>query len=84
MAEVKVFQINEYDAVAAKTEEQAKEHYLQVTGLDEDEAFLDEITVVSLDKRVWADESMESKVAIKNIVEDRWMGEPFIATTADW
>jgi len=71
MVEVQIFQMNEYDAVAAKTEEQAKGFYLWFTGMDEEEAFPDEITVVHLDKRVWADESMESKVAIKNIVEDR-------------
>lgn len=84
MAEVKVFKLNEYDAVAAKTEKQAKDFYLQLTGLSENEAFPDGIAIIPLDTRVWADETLESKVTVQSIVEQRWMGEPFIATSTEW
>lgn len=84
MAEVQVFQMNECDAVAAKSEEQAKEFYLKVTGLPEDEAFSEEVTVIPMDKKVWNDETMESKITLDSIVGEMWKGEPFIATTTEW
>jgi hypothetical protein len=84
MADVQVFQMNEYDAVAAKSEEQAREFYLQFTGLSEDEAFPEEITVVPMNKKVWNDETMENKITLDRIIEKMWKGKPFIATTTEW
>lgn len=84
MSEVKVFQINEYDAVAAKYEEEAKQFYLKLTGLPENEAFPEEITVVPLDTQVWADETLENKISLSTILESQWSGEPFLALTSEW
>jgi hypothetical protein len=81
---VQVFQLNEYDAVAALTPGQAQEYYMKLTGLDEEEAVPDEITVVPMDYMVWEDETMKSKMSVKTLIENEWKGEPFIAFSSEW
>lgn len=75
---VQVYRLNEYDAVAAKSEDEAKEFYLKITGLDENEAFED-ISIVPMDYMVWTDETRTRKISIKDLIENEWKGEPFIA-----
>jgi len=80
---VRVYRLNEYDAVAAKSEEQAKEFYLKLTGLDEEEAFED-VSIVPMDYMVWTDDTRTSKISIKDLIENEWEGEPFIAFSTEW
>lgn len=57
---VKVFQVNEYDGVAATTLEQAKDWYMKVTGLNEEDAFYDyEASELPLDYEIYEDETRQ-------------------------
>ncbi|MEB4856112.1 hypothetical protein [Priestia megaterium] len=81
---VKVFQLNEYDAVAAFSLEEAKEWYMKHTGLNADEAFYDyESHEISGEEKIYEDERMEEMVSVNEIVESYWQGSPFIAVTSN-
>lgn len=81
---VKVFQLNECDAVAAFSLEDAKEWYMRETGLDAKEAFYDyEAEEISLDKLIWEDETMKNKISVAQVIEDFWQGVPFIAISSE-
>ena len=81
---VKVFRLNECDAVAAETVEQAKEWYLEKTGLSEEDAFYGEEPVeVPLSYEIWEDENRLKKQALKDVITESWKGEPFIAFTTE-
>lgn len=84
MENVKVYQLNEYDGVFAETLEQAKEYYLKITGLSEEDAFYDyEASELPLDFEVWEDESRQKKQSLKSVAEEFWKGEPFLAFSSD-
>ena len=84
MENVKVYQLNEYDGVAAESLDQAKEWYLKATGLSEDDAFYDyEASELPLEFEVWEDESRQKKESLKSVVEEFWKGEPFLAFSSD-
>jgi len=79
--DVKVFQLNDSDAVAAYTLEDAKEWYLAHTGLSAKNAFEDyEAEEVSNDYKVYkTEENMEhGKIKVQEIVKQYWQGTPFI------
>ena len=85
MENVKVFRLNECDGVAAKTLEQAKEYYMEATGLNEEDAFYDyEATEFPLTHEIWEDESETKKQTLQEVVDEFWKGEPFIAFSADY
>ncbi|PGQ88245.1 hypothetical protein [Priestia megaterium] len=84
--DVKVFQLNEADAVAAYTLESAKEWYLQHTGLSAKDAFEDyEAEEISKDYKVYlTEENLElGKIKVQKIVEHFWKGTPFIVFSMD-
>lgn len=84
LVDVKPFQVNEGDTVAAFTLEEAKQFYKKVTGLNDEDAFYDfEAEERSLDELIWEDESMESKISIKQAIEMYWDGEPFIVCSSE-
>ncbi|BAQ11466.1 hypothetical protein OXB_2996 [Bacillus sp. OxB-1] len=84
MESVKVFQLNEYDAVAAESLEQAKNYYRKETGLSDDDAFYDyEPTELPLDFEAWTDETRTSKETLRSVVKEHWKGKPFIALSSD-
>lgn len=85
MENVKVFQLNETDGVAAKSLERAKEWYLKVTGLNEEDAFYDyEATEFPLTYEIWEDESKQKKQTLQSVIEELWKGEPFIAFSTEY
>lgn len=84
MENVKVYQLNEYDTVAAESLEQAKDFYRKETGLSDEEAFYDfESTELPLEHKVYTDESCKTMQPLKTVIEEYWKGEPFIATSSD-
>ena len=84
LLKVKVFQLNEYDAVAAFSLEEAKEWYEKHTGLGADEAFYDyKAHEISGGDKIYEDERMEEMVSVNEIVESYWQGSPFIVVTSN-
>jgi len=84
LLKVKVFQVNECDAVAAFSLEEAKEWYMKETGLDAKEAFYDyKAEEVPLDKLIWEDETMKNKISVYQVVQEYWKGQPFIAVSSE-
>lgn len=84
MENVKVYRLNEYDGVAAVSLEQAKEYYLKMTGLSEEDAFDDYVpTEVPLDFKINEDETKQHKQTLKSIVDEFWEGSPFLAFSSD-
>lgn len=84
MENVKVYQLNEYDTVAAESLEQAKDFYQKEIGLSNEDAFYDfEPNEVPLDHKVYTDESCTEMQTLKSIVDEYWKGKPFIATSSD-
>lgn len=85
MENVKVYQLNEIDAVAAESLEQAKNFYLKETGLSEEDAFYDfEPVVFLLDHEIWVDETKTRKQPLEELVKEFWKGEPFLAFTTEY
>ena len=79
LRDIKVFQVNECDTVAAYSLSEAKEAYKRITGMDDEEAFYDfEAEERSLDERIWDDEDRKSKSSMREIINQHWNGEPFI------
>jgi hypothetical protein len=78
---VHVYRMNEYDAVAAESDEQAIQYYSQFETLDEDK--IENIEVVSMDYMVW-DEERKGKIYVREIIENEWKGEPFIAFSTEY
>lgn len=85
MDNVKVYQLNEYDGVAAESLEQAKDWYMEVTGLNVEDAFDDyETEEIPLSYKVWEDESRTNKQTLESIIAEQWEGKPFIAFCQEW
>lgn len=83
--DVKVFRVNETDAVAAETLEEAKEWYMKKHNLSEDDAFYDYGAYeVALTHEIWQDESRTKKEVLKDIILEFWDGTPFVAFTTGY
>lgn len=82
---VKVFQLNECDAVAAETVKEAQKWYMEITGLSEQEAFYgEEPKEVSLTHEIWQDETRKKKEVLKDVLEELWEGKPFIIFSTEY
>lgn len=82
LQDVHVFQICESDAVAAYSQDEAREWYKQVTGLSDDDLYpYDEVEIVSPGYTVRKGEDEPGLITVREIVETYWNGEPFIAIT---
>ncbi|SDM15194.1 hypothetical protein [Sediminibacillus halophilus] len=80
LKDVKVFQLCESDAVAAYTQEEAKEFYQNLTGIKDDELYdYDLVEIVPMDAKIRKSEDSQELITVKEIVEMYWEGEPFIA-----
>lgn len=85
MENVKVFQLNETEGVAAGSLAQAKEWYLEITGLNEEDAFYDyEATELPLTYEIWEDESKKKKQTLRSVIVELWIGVPFIAFSTEY
>lgn len=85
MAKVKVFQLNEWDGVAAESLEQAKDWYLKTTGLNEEDAFDDyEANELPLTFEMWEDETRSKKQTLQSEIEKSWEGKPFLIFSSEW
>lgn len=74
--DVRVFEMDEMDAVAARSEEEAVKYYTELTGVE-----VTEVTEIPRDYMVWEDETMTRKRSVDWILTEFWDGEPFIAIT---
>lgn len=82
---MKAFQINESDTVAAYTLEEAKQYYRKITGLSDDDAFYDyEARECSLDELIWDDEERTKQKTLREAIDQYWEGEPFIVCTTEF
>lgn len=81
---VKVFQVNDYDGVAAESVEEAKACYLKETGLDEEEAFEGyDAKEIPLDHKIFEDESGTNKQSLKQALAEGWTGKPYIIFSSE-
>ncbi|MFS0904157.1 hypothetical protein AB3N02_13970 [Priestia aryabhattai] len=76
---VKIFELDELDAVAAQTEKEAISFYTELTGVEVTEA-----KEIPRDYEVYEDESMEKKRSVGSLVDEDWDGEPFIVYTTNY
>lgn len=82
LQDVRVFQLCESDAVAAYTQDEAREWYKQLTGLSDDDLYpYDDVEIVSPDYKVRKGEDEPGLITVREIVETYWNGEPFITIT---
>lgn len=77
--DVKVFEICDSDAVAARTVEEAIAWYTDHTGIGLEELHEEkDIREVERDYMVWDDETRNRKISVEQILLDYWQDEPFI------
>jgi hypothetical protein len=77
--DVKVFEICDSDAVAARTLEEAIAWYTDHTGIGLEELHEEkDIREVERDYMVWDDETRNRKISVEQILLDYWQDEPFI------
>lgn len=82
LQDVHVFQICECDAVAAFSQEEARDWYKELTGLTDDDLYsYDEVEIVSNDYKVRKSEDDPELISVQEIIETYWDGNPFIAIT---
>ncbi|KAE8560229.1 hypothetical protein [Paenibacillus polymyxa] len=83
LVDVRVYQICECDAVAAYSLEEAKEWYKSLTGLEDSDLYPDEeVEIVSMNLQVYEDEDKVGMITVREIVNNRWQGEPLLAFTS--
>ena len=80
--EIRVYQVCSEESVAAETDEDALEWYKNEFGFDDDELYdLEFVEKVNLDEVVLEGEGTEKTITVREIVEEYWKGEPFVALT---
>lgn len=80
-----IYQVCEYDAVAAGSKEEALRWYKHLTGLDDEELYAPEdIEIVSPDYKAHKGEDDFTLITVREIVKQNWNGEPFIALTSNY
>lgn len=80
--DVLVFQLCECDAVAAYSQDEAREWYKNLTGLSDDELYsYDDVEIVSPTLKVRKGEDEPELISVQEIIDIYWNGEPFIAIT---
>ncbi|MNW28134.1 hypothetical protein D3C74_49470 [compost metagenome] len=84
LADVYAYQLCESTAVAAYSLEEAKNWYKELTGLEDEDLYSDdELEIVSDDYMVYEDDSMNGMISVGDIIDQRWVGGPFIVFTSD-
>lgn len=85
MKNVKVYQLNENDVIAAETLDQAKEYFLNVTGMSSERAFSHYVAhEIPKGRKVQKKDSMhvdsmtEEEESMSDIIKKHWKGEPFL------
>lgn len=82
--DVRVFQVNESDAVAAESLEDAKDWYMQEHNMSAEDAFYDyEANEVPLTHAVWQDENRTKKEVLSDLILEFWQGVPFRIFTTE-
>lgn len=83
--DVKVFELNECDAVAAYTLEDAIEWYTDYTGIEKQELYSgDDVQEIDRSHSIWEDELMEERTTVGKIIDDQFDGEPFIVYSTEF
>lgn len=77
--DVKVFEMDEMDAVAARSEEEAVKYYTELTGVE-----VNEVSEIPRDYKVWEDETMKRKRSVDSILTELWDDEPFIIFSKEY
>lgn len=79
-----VFRLCDSDAVAAYSLEEAKAFYKELTGVEEYDLYTDdEVEIFSPEDEIWDDEDRRNKKMLKDVINERWNGVPFIAVSWD-
>ncbi|MCA1066090.1 hypothetical protein QTG56_25630 (plasmid) [Rossellomorea sp. AcN35-11] len=82
LQDVHVFQLCESDAVAAYTQDEAREWYKNFTGLSDEELYdYEDVEVVSPEHKVRKSEGDPDMITVREIVDMQWDGKPFIAVS---
>lgn len=83
--DVKVFEICDSDAVAARTVEEAIAWYTDHTGILLEELRKEkDIVEIPRDYKVWDNETMTRKISVDEILSDYWADEPFIVYSSNY
>lgn len=82
LQDVHVFQLCECDAVAAYSQDEARDWYKEQTGFSDDELYnYDDVEIISPDHKVYKSEDSNEKITVQELVDTYWNGKPFIAVT---
>jgi hypothetical protein len=82
--DVKAFELNECDVVAAHTLGEAKTWYMEEYSMDAEEAFYDhKPQEITKDKLVWDDEERTRKISVGEIIDLYWEGKPFVVYSTE-
>jgi len=80
---VQVFQLNDCEAIAAESLEQAiKFYFTEITVYDEDK--IDNPHVVPMDYMIFDDEARTTQISISDLIESQWKGNPFYAFATEY
>lgn len=79
---VQVFQLNEYDGVAAESLEQAIEFYFsEINDFEED--LIDNPRALPMDMKLFDDETRTTQISVNDLIEADWKGKPFYAFSTE-
>lgn len=79
---VQVYQLNDCDGIAAESLEQAIEFYFsEITDYEED--LIDNPRVLSMDYKIFDDETRTTQISIRELIESDWKGKPFYAFSTE-
>lgn len=82
--EIGVFEVNEYDAVAAYYVEDAVAYYQSEIDDRPDAVYaIEDIEEVSKNKKVYKDENRDEMETIADVLDRNWNGKPFIVSSSD-
>ena len=79
---VKAYMVSEYDAVAARSFQEAVQWYKDKIVDDPESIYTEEEShVLDLDEKYWNDEGETHKQTVREMIDEGWEGKPFIVVT---
>ncbi|QAS52399.1 hypothetical protein [Halobacillus litoralis] len=79
LKDVGVFEVNEYDAVAAYYAEDAVDYYQKEIDDREDACYpIEDVEEVSKEKQILKYENSEETESVAEVINARWEGKPFV------
>lgn len=78
-SDVKVFKVTDYECIAARSKEEAREWYMDNHAIKEEYVYtLDEIAEIPLDSEIYKDETYTEKFTYMDALNKYWKGETML------